>query len=359
MDASDPWTCYVAGSGRDAGLWSLSLDARTGELSDPVPRGCPGGASFVCVGPGGSVYAVRDDADAAGLTGRLYAYRARPDGKLVQISERRTEGTTPCYVSVAPDGGLLYVAGFRGAGGRPSAGSVAVFERDASGLPSPPAQVVHHSGSSVHPERQTNPHPHCIVPHPNGELVLVCDLGIDAVVLYLREQMQERFLREVDRVAAEPGSGPRHAGFSPDGRFAFVVHEMSNKVDSYRVHGEGRLERVDRTSALPTDLPQGESAAADLHVHPSGRFLYTSNRGHDSISVLRVGQQGHLQLLRCVPAGGGNPRGFALTPDGRFLVAGLAAEDRVAVFAIDPDTGDLEPTGHRAEVPGPVCIDTG
>jgi 6-phosphogluconolactonase len=193
------------------------------------------------------------------------------------------------------------------------------------------------------------------VPDPSGEFVLVADLGIDALVLYVREEVRERPLLQVDRVATPPGSGPRHVGFSPDGRFAFVVHEMSNDVASYRLHRRGELEHVSTAPTVPEAF-QGDSAAADLHVHPSGRYLYASNRGHDSIAVIEVHEQGHLEWAGCTAAGGGNPRGFALTPDGAFLVAAGAAGDTLTAFRIDESSGELQPTGASASVPSPVCV---
>jgi 6-phosphogluconolactonase len=356
MTATDPWLLYIASSAGEPGVWSTRLDPRTGSLDTPEPLGGPPAASFVRSGPGRMIYAVCDaESDAEGLTGRLHALRVRPDGRLQPQATRRTEGTTPCFISVSPDERRVYVASFRGAGGRPSAGSAASYALDESGLPRPPVTILHHEGSSVHPERQTHPHFHCIVPDPSNRFVLVADLGSDAVVLYLREEMAERPLREVARAAARPGSGPRHAAFSPDGRLAFVIHEMSNTVACYRVEPRGGLERVSEVSALPADFQDG-SAAADLHVHPSGRHVYGSHRGHDSIAVLRVDEQGSLELQRCVPAGGGNPRGFALTPDGSFLVCASAAEDRLTAFRVDPETGDWEPAGSTEGVPSPVCV---
>jgi 6-phosphogluconolactonase len=357
MNPTGPWQVYVASSSGECGLWRTALRPDSREIAPPEPLGGPAAASFVRADPRGVVYATCDATeDARGLTGRLHAYATDPAGELVEMATRRTEGTTPCFISLAPGGDRLYVANFRGTGPRTSAGSATVFEVDAEGMPAPPAQVIRHAGSSVHPERQTNPHFHCVVPHPSGEFVLMTDLGIDALVLYAREELHERPLAEVDRAETPAGSGPRHAAFSPDGRFAFIVHEMSNDVASYRVHSEGRLGRVASVSALPADFA-GDSAAADLHVHPSGRFLYASHRGHDSVAVLQVDEQGRPHLVRCVPAGGGNPRSLALTPDGRFLVVASAEAGRLTVLRIDNDTGDLEMTGQAATVASPVCVD--
>jgi len=215
-----------------------------------------------------------------------------------------------------------------------------------------------HRGHSVHPKRQTGPHAHSVNLDAANRFAFVADLGLDKVMVY-RFDAGAGTLAPHDPpwAAMEPGSGPRHFAFHPSGRFAYVLNEMGSSVTAMAYDAAaGALTPIHTASALPKDF-DGDNTGAEVAVHPSGRFLYSSNRGHDSIAIFAIDAgTGRLRPVGHASTRGKRPRHFAVDPSGRFLLAANRNSNNVVIFRIDGESGRLEPTGGVAEVPGPVCI---
>ena len=236
-------------------------------------------------------------------------------------------------------------------------GSVAALPILADGSLGEPISVMQHSGSSVNPQRQSGPHAHCANLSPDERCLLVCDLGLDKVLVY-RVGVAGQALVENDPPFTKlaPGAGPRHLTFSRDGKYVYVVNEMASSVTVLNYDPKhGTLLETQTTSTLPGGYT-GNPTCAEIALHPSGKFLYASNRGHDSIAIFKTDQR--TGLLK--PAGhaltqGGTPRHFALDPSGDWLLAENQASDNVVVFKVNSRTGQLTATGKPVEVPAPVC----
>jgi 6-phosphogluconolactonase len=230
--------------------------------------------------------------------------------------------------------------------------TVAVLPANLSGLGAPVC-VEYCEGASVDPERQTSAHPHSIGVDPAERFVLVPDLGSDEIRIY-RFDADSGALTPHGSVRTPDGQGPRHVRFDPNGDFVYLVTEIGNRVFSYRWDADaGMLHPVDDASTLPGGVEDGNSA--ELQVHPSGRFLYATNRTHQSVAVFSL-DAGKLARVNVVKTGGAFPRGFALDPDGRFAVAANERGNELVVYRVDPDSGDLQPTRQRVNTPGPACV---
>lgn len=329
------------------GIYATRLDARTGALSAPELVAETANPSFITLSPDKQhLYAVSEsNTMAAAFATDLAA------GKLTPLQTQDSGGKAPCHLVVDRTGRTLVIANYHTA-------IVAALPIRADGTLGPAGSVIPHHGRSVNPTRQDAPHVHSVTLSPDSRFVIVCDLGLDKVFSYALDAATARLTpAAVPFVATAPGAGPRHSAFSPDGRFVFVINEMGNTLVSYRyAAATGALTPVDTQPTLPAGFT-GESTTAEVRVHPNGRFVYGSNRGHDSIAVFGFdAATGQLTPLEHVPTGGKNPRNFALSPDGAWLVAANQNSDSLTVFRVDPATGRLTATAHRASVPMPVCV---
>ena len=325
------------------------FDPATGALSVPRDAAALPRASFLTKSADGRfLYAV-----AEGKPGSLHAYAIAADGALTALNSVSSVGAGPCDIALSPDGGLVAAANYGG-------GSVVAYQVRADGSLGEQAAFFQHThAADVFPGRQKEPHAHGATWSPDGRLLLVPDLGGDRVYLYAHD----RAAASLAANAAQPwlelpaGSGPRHAQFSPDGRHLYVVNELGNTVSVAAFDAPaGRLTLVQTVSTLPPEGFAGATKTAEIAVHPSGRAVYASNRGHDTLAVFsrdpgtgELSPRGHV----AVPA---NPRHFALSPDARWLLCAGQDAGRVAVFAVDPDTGALAPTERSLSTPKPVCV---
>jgi 6-phosphogluconolactonase len=263
-----------------------------------------------------------------------------------------TGGAGPCYVTVDRAGKNVLVANYGG-------GSVAVVPIGPEGrLETEHSAFVQHRGSSANPQRQEGPHAHSIVLDAANRFAFAPDLGLDKILVY-RFDPAKGTLAPNDPPAAKlaAGAGPRHFDFHPSGRFAYAINELNSTIAAFRYDPErGRLADLQTIGTIPQGA-SGENDPADVHVHPSGRFLYGSNRGFNSIVAYAIDEDsGRLTLIGQQTEGIKNPRNFAIDPTGKFLLAANQDADTVVIFRIDPDRGTLEPTGHLVKVPKPVCL---
>jgi 6-phosphogluconolactonase len=272
-------------------------------------------------------------------------------GGLTRLSEEATEGGAPCFVSVDGTGRVALVANYVG-------GSVALLPIQPNGALGPATSVVRHEGSGTIPDRQGEPHAHSIVVDPSNRFALAADLGADRIFIYQLD-LDGGALRRVAAGDAvmRAGSGPRHLAFHPTLPLVFVTCELDSTVVSLRFdNARGTLSPVATQSTLPTGWT-GKNYPADIHIAPSGRTLYLSNRGHNSIAVFSVAPStGALSLQHAISTEGDWPRNFTLDPSGRWLIVANQRSSSIVVFERDVHTGRLSPTRHRIEIPSPVCL---
>ena len=302
----------------------------------------------------GLLFAVNETSEFNGQqTGAVSAFRIdRASGKLTLINQQPSMGTGPCHLVLDRTGRHLLVANYGG-------GSVSVIPVAGDGRLGEPTSVVQHTGSGVNPQRQKGPHAHCMVVDPANRFVFACDLGLDKVLVYRFDAAKGTLTpHDVPHAEVKPGSGPRHMVFSPDGTFAYVNNEMLSTVSVFRYAPEkGVLTHAQDITTLPANY-EGRSSTAEIEVHPSGRYLYVSNRGHDSIAVFDIDTaKGTLTTSGVQETGGRTPRHFGLDPSGTLMAIGNQNSNTVILRPIDPATGRLLPAeGTPTEVPAPVCI---
>ena len=339
---------------KSQGIYQMRLDLASGALGAPELAGEAVNPSFLAVHPSRKyLYAVNEVWGPAGKGASMVsAFAIAPDtGRLTFLNKNVSSGTGPCYVSVDREGHSALAANY-------ASGSVFVLPIGADGRLGDPTAYIQHKGSGPNAKRQEGPHAHCIDPDPAGRFALACDLGLDKVLVY-RFDAAKGTLAPNDPPAASvaPGAGPRHLAFHPNGRFVYVISEMASTVTAFSYDGaRGTLAELQTLATLPADF-SGASTCAEVKVHPSGRFLYGSNRGHDSIAIFAIGSDGKLKALGHQPTQGKNPRHFAIDPTGAWLLAANQNSDSVVVFRIDPQSGGLSPAGSAATVSAPVCVE--
>jgi len=336
-------TYTVRGS---AGIYRGEFDPESGAL-EIVGEAAADNPSFLAIGRGGSVlYAVCEREEGAV---RAFAVEQSRGGLSPLGESRSTHGSAPCHLALDGTRRWIVVANYGSGGG-------AVFPLNRDGSLGEAVDLYQHVGSGPHPERQARPHAHSATFDETGRRVYVADLGIDRIMIYELDQRNGR-LRSGRPPWADlaSGSGPRHMAFH--GGQAFVINELASTIAGFRHDpATGELTGVHTVSTLPPGFT-GENTCADIHVHPGGRFVYGSNRGHDSIAVFSLDRErGELAPAGHAAAGIAWPRGFALDPSGRFLLAANKNGDDIVTFAVNQATGLLDPTGSRCRVPSPVCV---
>jgi 6-phosphogluconolactonase len=290
-------------------------------------------------------------AAAGGAVGALAVYRFDPaTGVLAFDTIRPTGGGPLAHVNVDHSGRVAIAISYH-------AGEVASFPIGPDGSLGERVSLLQTTGTlGPNAKRQDKPHAHSATFSPDNRFVYVCDLGLDRIFHYTFDPATA-ILTPAGETATDPGAGPRHSKFSADGKFFYVINELGCTIAVYAVDAaSGALTAVQSLSTLPADF-RGESICAEIRLSADGRFVYGSNRGHDSLAVFaRDAATGRLSPVEIVPSGGKHPRNFNLTPDGRWLLSANRDTDNVAVFRVDPATGRLTPTGHEIKVPQAVCV---
>jgi 6-phosphogluconolactonase len=273
--------------------------------------------------------------------------------RLTTLNSFSTRGIDPAYVVVDRTGQNLLVANF---GSNDGNGCVAVFPLKKDGSLAEASDFIQYSGTGVHPQRQRGPHSHAINVSPDSRFAFVADLGLDKIFAYHFDAEKGKLTPNTPSYATlPPGAGPRQFVFHPGGKFFYVVNEIQSTVTTF-TYSAGSLKEVQTVSTLPQGF-SGANSAATLQVHPSGRFLYASNRGADDIAVYAIAPQvGTLTLVESVPTQGRTPGSFDIDPSGSWLVAANQSSDSLVLFKIDPQTGRLTSTGQSFEIGTPSCV---
>ena len=345
--------CFVSRSPADKEsvlLYQLSL--KDGSLKKLSAVSGIIGPSFLKIHPSGKfLYTVNEVATFDGKrSGGVTAFALDVQGgKLTRLNQQPSGDTGPCHLTVDATGKFLLVAHYGG-------GSTSVLPINDDGSVGAVVSRIKHNGSSVTP-RQKAPHAHSIHVGPNNKFAFAPDLGIDKVLVFSFDEKTGTIAEtKFGGAKLEPGSGPRHFGFHPSGKFAYVINELKQTVTAFRYRAKrGQLKTLQTISTVPHAV-EGNSTAEVL-VHPSGRFLYGSNRGHNSIAMFRIDEKsGKLTALGHEPTRGSTPRNFGIDPTGQFLLAANQQTDNVAVFRINQDTGKLKFTGNEIQLSKPVCV---
>jgi 6-phosphogluconolactonase len=343
--------CYTEPSGNGTGVGVHRFDPETGEITTVTgAEGVPS-PTFLALGPNGdALYAV---AEGGTPGGSVVAYRRDPQsGELTELNRQSTEGGGPCHVSIDASGRYVLVANY-------GSGSIAALPIQKDGSLGEATGAVQHEGASqADPSRQDGPHAHQIVPSPDGQFIFVNDLGLDRVFGY-RLDLESGALEEVPGAGTSTaaGAGPRHLAFSPDGGTVYVINELDSTLGAYSYDAAtGALTERVTVSTLPADF-NGESYCAHVLVSPDGRFVYGSNRGHDSIAIFAVGEgDTELTLLETFGTGVTWPRNFTLTPDGAWMLIGNERADSIIAVRRDAATGLLSEPVTTTPTGSPVCL---
>ena len=348
---TDPDLLYVGTYTQDTrseGVYLVRMDRRSGELINVGAADAGPNPSFVAIHPSGKTLYAVNELDQGAVTALTIDGAT---GGLTKLNAQSSHGGAPCYVSVDRRGRVALVANY-------ATGSVALLPLQADGALAAAAAVDQHAGTGPNAERQEGPHAHSILPDPSNRFLLSADLGADRVLVY-RLDNEAKSLRQVDGGAAvmRPGAGPRHIAFHPTLPLVFVSNELDSTVATLRFDAErGALTLLGAVSTVPSGW-SGTNYPADIHIAGSGRSLYVSNRGHNSIAMFTVtGSSGALALEQVISTEGDWPRNFSLDPTERWLLVANQRSDSIIVFSRDPKNGSLTHSGQRIAIPSPVCL---
>ena len=346
---------YTPAGGESRGIYSVRLDPLTGRLSEPVLAVETPNPTFLAWHPDHRVlYASGEGPDTAGkITGGAVAFTYdAATGSLARLNARGTGGGAT-HLATDATGRMLVTVNYNG-------GFTAAFPLAADGSIGPRASFLAHAGPlGPNPVRQEKPHPHSVSISPDNRFAFVADLGLDRVLAYRLDPATGTLApNDPAFIATPPGTGPRHTKFSRDGRFFYILNEIDGSISVCAYDAaRGAGTPIQHISPLPAGFKVTDpDRAAEIRVHPNGRFVYASNRGHESLAVFAIQTDGTLQLIELVPCGGKHPRNFELSPDGHWLVCANQNSNNVVGFKVDATTGRLTPTGQSLSVPQAVCV---
>jgi 6-phosphogluconolactonase len=340
--------------GKGKGIYVYKLDSSSGAMElFNVAEGVVN-PSYLAFDPSQRfLYAVNELKEYEGApTGAASAFSFDPaKGKLTHLNTKPTHGTDPCHLIVDRTGRYVLVANFM-------SGSVCVLPIQEDGSLGDATDVIQHQGSSADPQRQSGPHAHAVVQDDTGRYVFVPDLGIDKLMIYTFDVHRGKLQpNDVPCLEIAAGAGPRQLVMHPQGAYAYLINELDSTMTAYQYNAtQGTLREIQTLSTLPGGF-EGASTCAEVQISPSGKFLYGSNRGHDSIVIYAIDQNdGKLECIGHESTRGKTPRNFVIDPTGEFLLAANQDSDNVVTFRINSDSGELTVTGHSVEVPTPVCV---
>jgi 6-phosphogluconolactonase len=341
-------------SPQSQGIYMMRMDPKTGALTTPTLAVGAKNANFLAIHPNNKfLYACAELSAATdgAKGGGVASYSIDPaSGKLTAMNEQPSGGRGPCYVSVDKTGKNVLVANF-------GSGAVACVPIGDDGKLREPSATIQHEGKGTDPKRQDGPHAHLINTDAANRFALATDLGLDKIMVY-RFDPAKGSLTPNDPPAGvvAPGAGPRHIAWHPNQKILYVINEMGNTITAFHYDAEhGALSEFQTVKTLPADFT-ANNTTAEVIVHPSGKWLYGSNRGHDSIAAFAVDDSGRLTPRGHTSTQGEVPRNFVIDPSGRFLLAANQKSGTIVVFSIDDTTGDLKPTSSKVAVPAPTCL---
>ena len=336
------------------GIYAYRFDAASNELTSLGIAAETTNPSFLAIDPSHRfLYAVNEVPNYQGASsGAVSAFAIhRETGRLSLLNEVASRGADPRYIAFDKTGKYALVANYTG-------GSIAIFPVQPDGKLGPSTSFVQHTGSSINKDRQQAAHAHWIETTPDNRFVIAADLGLDKLLVYrFNEQTGALAANHPPYVKLDPGAGPRHLAFDPNGNFAYVVNELQSTVTTFSYDGStGALQKLNTVSTLPKGFT-GKNTAAEIKVHPSGKFVFASNRGHDSIAVLSIDHTtGKLTPVDNFPTQGKTPRNFEIDPTGNLLLVANQDSNNLIVFRIDPNSGRLTTTYQTLNIPAPVCL---
>ena len=336
------------------GIYTCRFDNRSGALEPVSVASEAANPSFLALHPNKRfIYAASEIEEFdRKRQGAVYAYSVDGEsGELTVLNSQGSGGAGPCHVKVDATGRFVLAANYQG-------GSVCMLPINQDGSLAPASDFIQHEGSSVNPRRQEEAHAHSINPDPQNRFAYTPDLGQDRVIIYRLDTDNGRLIPNEPAFAeVNPGFGPRHFDFHPRGMWAYLINELGSAITAFEYdQSTGALSEFQVIGTLPTEF-SGSNATADIHVHPSGKFVYGSNRGHDSVALFSVDQRsGRLAAQGHCSTGGRIPRNFGIDPSGNFLLAANQDSDNIVSFYIDQESGKLAPTGAETSVPMPVCV---
>ncbi len=341
--------------GKGKGIYLFRFDAEKGALEPLTVKEGVRNASYLAFDPARKfLYCVNEFKEYEGkVSGAVSAFHINPEtGVLTYLNTKASHGTDPCHLIVDKTSKNVLVANF-------ASGSVCVLPIDADGSLKEASCVIQHEGSSVDPKRQAGPHAHAVELSADNRYAFVPELGADKVMIYELDAERGQLTPNPSQpfVKTAPGAGPRQLVMHPNGKLAFLINELNSTMTSYRYYAaKGALTEIQTLSTLPSDF-KGQSTCAEVQMHPSGKFLYGSNRGHDSIVIYAVDpENGMLTLIGHESSRGEIPRNFEVSPTGEFLAAANQDSDNVVMFRVDQATGKLTPTGSVVEAGTPICV---
>lgn len=345
---------YTENGSKSKGIYTFRYDATTQEITPLGLAAETTNPSWLALHPNGRfLYAVNELQNYKGPnSGGVSAFSIDlSTGKLTFLNEVPTRGADPCYITVDKTGKYVLVANYTG-------GSVASFPISDDGKLGEASAFVQHTGHGPNPKRQEGPHAHSIDLSPDNQFAMVDDLGLDELLVYKFDAAKGTLTPNDPPFAKlDPGAGPRHFALHPSGKFAYVISEMHSTITAMSADLKAETFHTLQTiSALPKDF-KGQNDDAEIHIHPNGKFLYASNRGHDSITVFAINpSKGTLTLVEHASTQGKTPRSFEIDPTGTLLFAENQQSNNIVIFRIDQATGKLTPTGKVLEVDQPVCL---
>ena len=344
------------GTSQSKGIYFAELDSSKGTLSKPKLALEIKGSGFLAIHPGKQFIYSTTTGLGDGEKGGVAAMKINEDGTLSLINKQSSGGRGPCHVSIDSTGQCLMVANY-------GSGSVASFRIFEDGSLSAARSSHQHEGSGAHPKRQQGPHAHSIVPNPGDTFAYALDLGIDKVMIYKLDPKAGTLAKSGSAAVPGRSMGPRHMKWSANGQYAYVLNELDLSISVFKPGKKaGSMEFIQTLPTLPGNTDGGEMAAAEIRIHPSGKFIYASNRdlteqGRDSISVFTRFEDG-FQRLGTTPAQVWLPRNFNIDPTGQWMLVGGQKSHSIAIFKVDSKTGHIEYTGTKLPFDGgPICIE--
>ena len=333
---------------KSKGIYVSRFDAGSGKLEPLALAAEIVSPSFVALHPNGRfLYAVSEERNGSVSAFSLDA----KSGKLTFLNRVESHGNGPCYARVDKTGKAVLVANY-------GSGTFAVLPIEPDGKLREASAFIQDEGKGSNPQRQERPHAHSLNPSPDDRFAIGADLGLDKLFVFKFDAANGTITpNDPPFYQVKPGSGPRHFTFHPNGKFGYVTNEMASTVDALAWNAaKGEFQGLQTVSTLPADF-KGQNTTAEIQVHPSGKFLYDSNRGADSIAVFSIDRKkGTLKPVDHTPTQGKVPRNFGIDPTGSFLIAVHQQSDNIVVFRIDKSSGRLTPTGQVLEVGSPVCV---